>query len=460
MSLSTLLPELLFLIFSFLDDKDLPRLSQTCRHLYRATHPRLRKLADETTLLAISKAERTGIWTVPIGEVRSLDGFEDRFSGFRAEFTKTDIENKTSKDVQCHNFGFFIDAIVNGVKSGKTNVTNATLIISKLAIYNKNFQPLFCALKRHSYTRSISEFSITSLVTYLRPLEATHLFDVTKLTKLSLTFPQQLSSDKGVLDDITNLKDLFKGAHNLEELILNPSARFKGPKSVKDISQELEELKEEFRTLRRLHTFKLDIFLFHPSFFLPMPESVKTLSLGHIAQYTKSWWAEFAKYPFKNLEHLNFTLCETDHCFNISGLATHLCTEDPPFVVDTRSRILGDVEIRGLKRLTCQRMEKPYLPMDLIPCIMKRNPGLDEDVKQTLSIDYSRALVSTCKEELAEAMKCGMYDTETESEVGRRYLVNGPREDDLQRCAVEYLSKFLDHLKRQLEPGKPGHETI
>ncbi|KAF3280097.1 hypothetical protein TWF970_002856 [Orbilia oligospora] len=470
MSLSIMPTEVLLLVFDLLDFEDLVSLLPTCKHIRQVAFYSLSRIIDEKTVKTISEFQELhaeGGATVPIEDLEVLRSSEyDRSRGLHIEFTVVDGDNQKKTETSAYDISHFLDLINIAIKSGKMDILNAELYISKPVSEDVLFSKLFIALKHYSLTRSPLEFSITSLSSRMSPANMTRFFDTSKLTKLAIFFGKSYkdwwaywSPGGTISDEIKDFQELLKRTSNLEQLEILSSGPiglgFELTPSEDTIQHsELEGLGEAFSNLKKLHTMRLDTFLFSSSFFIPIPENVKTLTLAHVAHYPRQWWDGFAKHPFKNLESLKLSLCGTRECFEQGGLGTHLTPTWPSEGV--KGHILGDVEVRGLKDFYCDEAQIPYLPSDLIPCLLKRNPGLQEYSKRHSAKQYSAMLLQKCKEELMQAMACRMFELEVQSEMEKKFLENGPEEDDLKECALGYLSRFSSFLTNPPVVLSPG----
>ncbi|KAF3190166.1 hypothetical protein TWF788_008969 [Orbilia oligospora] len=479
MSLSIMPTEILLLVFELLDFEDLVSLLPTCKHIRQVAFYSLSKIIDDRMVKTISEfqeadAGRTA--TVPIEDLQVLRSSEyDTSRGLHIGFTVVDGDNQTTTKTSAYDISHFLDLINIAIRSGKMDILNAELYISEPVSKDGKFSKLFVALKHYSLTRSPLEFSITSLSGRMSPASMTRLFDTSKLTKLAIFFGKNYKDSwargsTSISDEIKDFQELLKRTSNLEQLEILSSGPiglgFELTPSEDTIQHsELEGLREAFSNLKKLHTMRLDTFLFSSSFFIPIPENVKTLLLAHVAHYPIQWWDEFAKYPFKNLESLKLNLCGTQECFEQGGLGTHLTPTWPS--EGTKGHMLGDVELRGLKDFYCDEAQILYLPLDLISCLLKRNPGLQEYLKRQSAKQYSAMLLQRCKEELMQAMACRMFELEVENEMEKRFMENGPEEDDLKDCALGYLSRFSSFLTNRpvvlppgpINPRKPESET-
>ncbi|KAK6521097.1 hypothetical protein TWF506_001331 [Arthrobotrys conoides] len=457
MSLSTMPPEILLSIFEPLDFEELVCLLPTCKHVRKVAFYCLSKVIDERTLKSIAEfqeAEFERPSTVPIEDLQVLRNSEyDNSRGLHIAFTVVDKENKKATETSLSDMGQFLDLVNIGIKSGKMDILNAELYISEPVATDRRFSKLFFALKNHSLARSPLEFSITSLSSRMSPANMIRLFDTDRLTKLAIFFGKNYWRDGAfpipVSKEIKDFQELLERVRNLEHLEILSSApvglgfQAAPPECILEDS-ELNGLREAFSNLKKLRTMKLDTFLFYSSFFVPVPENVKTLSLAHVPYYSRQWWDEFAKYPFKNLERLELRLCGDKECFEQGGAGTHLTPSWPS--EGTQGHTLGDVEVQGLKNFDCEEIQLPYLPSDLIPCLVKRNPGLQRYLRSRAAKQYSVILVQRCKEELMQAMACRMFELEVGDEMERRFMENGAQEDDLKTCALGYLSRFSNFL--------------
>ncbi|KAK6330708.1 hypothetical protein TWF718_002909 [Orbilia javanica] len=408
-SMLTIPPELHISIFAFLKIEDLSRLARTSKYFHRTAGHYLRRRIDYQTSDAILEfQEGSPHDTVPIERAPFIqdDFFDYRFA-FGLDFKLIDSNAKKDdgdggdggamQEMSVHKINSLLDVVKKSLNSQGIGVRDGQLYMSKPVIKNEEFRSLFRSLRDFSYSRPASEFSITALTGQFNPNQITRLFDTHKLTKLSISFKQvewnQMSDSRDpsikTQDDIFALRDLFRRSPNLEVLVLNPVMEIVDFRPLPENIPALEELTAAFLALKRLHTLDVRVYLFHPSYFIPVPEGVKTLSFYHVNLYSKAWWMEFSKFPFNNVENLEIFPSEEEfgYIFARDDYQTGLDrdgTERTPEEIEIKGYKLGDVEIRSLKRFKFEDTEKLFLPRDLIWCILRRNERLDGRVKQDL----------------------------------------------------------------------------
>ncbi|KAK6522311.1 hypothetical protein TWF281_002875 [Arthrobotrys megalospora] len=415
-SVLTIPPELHIAIFAFLEISDLSRLIQTCKYFHRTASHYLRRRIDGQTIQAISEFQggsgRKPPETVSVERAPFIqdDYFDYRFA-LGLDFTAVDAGNGVSTRRSIHDINVFLELVGMGARAEGMSIKDGALYMSKPVSKDQSFCALFRALRDFSYSRPASEFSITSLTGQLSATRTSQLFDTHKLTKLSLSFKQvdwhgreNPEPSPRTLDDIKSLTELFQKSPNLEVLVLNPVMEITEFQPLPENVPALEELTKSFLALKKVHTLDVRVYLFHPSYFIPVPEGVKVLSFYHVNLYSKAWWTQFSKFPFKNVEHLDVFPSEDEFGY-IFARDDYQTEFDRDGTARTAEEIamkgykLGDVEMRGLKTFKFADTDKLFLPRDLNWCILKRNEGLGEDVK--------RALIQKSGEQLDEAIEGG-----------------------------------------------------
>ncbi|KAK6527001.1 hypothetical protein TWF281_010197 [Arthrobotrys megalospora] len=463
-----LAPELVFQICSYLDKEDLPNLLPTCRYLHNAVSGYLRDEANRTTVNTLSEAVS-----------------RDNLLGI--EFTR---KAKSGKDVDTRiGLGVLIEALETLIKH-KTKVVTIAMKANAYSISSDGHRDLLLTLKAFSYTRPASEFAINSITAELPPDEIAKVFDVRKLTRLNLSFhvkpwSQIPKYDSGVLNiegaeyrnatieerqilranaykqyeepspeiiaDIASLNKLLVRAQSLEYLQLTPIMyHYKKFRPLETLPSELEELKETFIKLKRLRSFELDGFLFHISFFPPIPENVERLSLKNIQYYSKAWWMEFAKHKFTNLKELQLDYDPVFRQYSMYESDTSLLHRDgtlkTPDEVENGFK-LGNVEVQGLERFIHERTHNPLFnkhfcfPADLVSCIVRRNGGLGQKTKQSLANRHAEETIERCRERLEKVME-SCRDA-VKGELVSEFLEGNLQEDDLEKCLSFYVRYVL-----------------
>ncbi|KAK6342122.1 hypothetical protein TWF730_001600 [Orbilia blumenaviensis] len=403
-SMLTIPPELHISIFAFLGLGDLSRLVQTSKYFHRTAGHYLRRRIDLQTTDAIWKFQHgTPPETVPIERATFIqdDFFDYRFA-FGMDYFVMDegaAEGGEEVGMSVDKMNTFLDMILKGTgpEGRGVSIRGGELYLSKPVIEDNQFYSIFRALRDFSYSRPASEFSITSLTGQFNPNRVTRLFDTHKLTKLSISFQQvewnhraeKSDPSAQTLCDIIALKELFLRSPNLEILTLNPVMEIIDFRPLPENVMALDELTEAFMSLKKLHTLDVRVYLFHPSYFVPVPEAVRTLSFYHVNLYSKIWWMKFAKFPFKGVETMEVYPSEEEFGYIFARDDYQVTmdrdgTERTPEEIDAKGFRLGDVGVRGLKSFKFEETEKLFLPRDLTLCVLRRNEGLRADVKQAL----------------------------------------------------------------------------
>ncbi|RVD86385.1 uncharacterized protein DFL_004664 [Arthrobotrys flagrans] len=461
-----LAPELVIQICSYLDNKDLPNLLPTCRYLHHTVSGYLHDEANKTTLRVLSEAR-----------LNAFSGIE-----FRKQAKGGDADTGIGLNV-------LIEAIETLLKE-KSNSLTISFGVSSESIRPERNRNLLLTLKAFSYTRPASQFSINSLTANLRPDEVARIFDVRKLTKLNITFhvkpwnniPKYESGaldidsaeyrygtlkDRQVLrenayeryslpspeiiEDIVGLNKLLARAQSLEHLQIYPLMfHYKKFRPLGTLPPELEEFQNTFKNLKRLRSLELDGFLFHVSFFLPVPESLERLQLKNIQYYSKEWWLEFAKYKFTNLKELYLDYDAVFRQYSMYESDTHFLHRDgtlkTPDEVENGFK-LGNVEVGSLERFIYERTHNSLFnkhfcfPADLVSCILKRNHGLEPNIKRALANRRAEETVERCRERLERVMaECR---DAVKGELVNDFLEGGLQDDDLEKCLASYVRYVL-----------------
>ncbi|KAK6531422.1 hypothetical protein TWF281_008227 [Arthrobotrys megalospora] len=304
-----------------------------------------------------------------------------------------------------------------------------------------SYGKLLLAIKFYSCSCPADVFSIESIVAEIPPLLVTKYFDLQKLKKIKLTFriwwyksletgsiwmrmiaddPVFTSAncvwdpDKGMylspvrgepladaLDAIADLEELFKQALNLEDISLHVKVQNQTIQPLSTLSSPLKSLSDAMMGLKKLLSLHLETHILHPAFFLPVPASVKCLSLSNVEGYSKAWWKQFAKFPFQNVEELTLQYATENRLCN--GVDTDNMPREL-HEIENMGFELGDVEIQGLKLFKFHDTHRFYLPRDLIPCILRKNPGLEEQGKKSLAESYGKTTAMICKGRLEKVV--------------------------------------------------------
>ncbi|KAF3172609.1 hypothetical protein TWF788_009376 [Orbilia oligospora] len=456
-----LAPELVFQICSYLDNKDLPNLLPTCRYLHHAVSGYLHDETSKATLQTLLEAKSNNFYGIEFIR-KTQNGGDDTTIGL----------------------GVLVKAIEALLKE-KNKAVIISFKVNSESVKPEGHRDLLLALKAFSYTRPANQFAINPLTVNLDPLEVARIFDVRKLTRLNLTFHVNPWNkipkyDSGVLDvecteyrdgtieyrqslrekayeeynlpspeileDISGLNKLLTRTQNLEHLQLYPMVlHYKKFRPLEDLPSELEELGNTFKNLKRLRSLELDEFLFHVSFFLPVPENLERLQLKNTQYYSKAWWLQFARYKFTNLKELyidydpifrQYSMYESDTSFlHRDGT---LKTQDE---IDNGFK-LENVEVQSLERFIYERAHASLFnkhfcfPADLVPCVVRRNEGLESKIKRALVSRYAEEVVERCRERLERVI--GDCRDAIKGELVTDFLEGGFPDDGLEKCLSSY----------------------
>ncbi|KAK6502842.1 hypothetical protein TWF481_007884 [Arthrobotrys musiformis] len=239
-------------------------------------------------------------------------------------------------------------------------------------------------LKKYSESRSAQEFSILleSNVVYGLP----GLVDLSKVTKLTLGLVIQPMDEYPVAEGVDDLIAVLAECVNLTYFSWEGDSRSKRCK-ISKILDSLSQLQDVVTNLRRLTGLRIYRYLFHPSFFLVPPDSVRTLSLDCIV--SEEWWQSFASCPLPAVEVLSIN--HVPRCDSLDGLRGFGGNEFPKF--DTI--VLGDVAVRSLRKFSCDRTSS-NVPQNLMECMLKRNPRLDLQSRQQMKSQEAINLLKEC----------------------------------------------------------------
>ncbi|KAK6512302.1 hypothetical protein TWF481_001192 [Arthrobotrys musiformis] len=483
-----LAPELVIQICSYLDNKDLPNLLPTCKYLHNAVSGYLHDEASKTILQVLSDARSDVFSFAGIEFSRTSPGREEEGGG---DETKIEL-GRAGGSLMGSKPGFdvLIEALESLLREERKAVAISFRVDSQSLRPEYGNRNLLLSLKAFSHTRPASQFSINSLTADLQPDEVSRIFDVRKLTRLTISFPvrpwnripkydsgvldiesdeyrngtlsqrqalrekayeEYTSPDEGILDDISGLNKLLLRAGSLEYLQLNPlNLHYKKFRPLGSLPPILEEFKQTFKNLPRLRTLELDGFLFHVSFFVPVPDGLERLLLKNIQYYSKTWWIEFSKYKFGGLRELYIDYDPVFRQYSAYESDTALLHRDGS--LKTQDEIqngfkLDSVEVSTLEKFTYERTHSSLFgrhfcfPADLVPCIVKKNERLDPKTKRALANRHAEETVVRCRERLESVME-SCRDA-VKAELVGEFLEGRVEDDGLERCLASYVRYVL-----------------
>ncbi|KAK6499032.1 hypothetical protein TWF481_011601 [Arthrobotrys musiformis] len=311
-------------------------------------------------------------------------------------------------------------------------------------------------LKDYSRSRAPVFFTLHLTADFIGPtlhrdkfkINLSDILDLTKLTKLNLTLylrnrilstddqealwdsgeewednqpgnrsPQQKFADYDVIGDSDTgnireqaklLSGLLFSTPNLIDLCLATNSSRYEPVELYNFAKALKALQRTVLALRKLRVLELHGLIFHPCFFLHPPESVKVFRVesGGASNVSAAWWKKFAACPFTNVEEMTLN---TQHM----ALGNWTSSDDEEEQqTDIKFWIfgVGDVKIQGLRKFRAPLLETLQIthgPLDLLECILKKNPNLDEDSASRLGA--ACALDKAYKMDSTDLMDENMY---------------------------------------------------
>ncbi|KAF3192027.1 hypothetical protein TWF788_004218 [Orbilia oligospora] len=334
---------------------------------------------------------------------------------------------------------------LNGGVFSKTSVTRTSGLMGTLGdqLYRRSIEPRHVSLDISSPTLHRDKFKHN----------LSDIFDLTKLTKINLTLylrnrilssddqealwdsseewednqpgnrsPQQRFADYDVIGDSDTgnireqaklLSGLLFSTPNLVHLCLATNSSRYEPVELYNFAKALKALQRTVLALRKLRVIELHGLIFHPCFFLHPPESVRVFRIesGGTGNVSAAWWKKFAACPFTNVEEMTLN---TQHM----ALGNWTSSDDEEEQQnDIKFWIfgVGDVKMGNLRKFRAPLLETLQIshgPLDLLECVLKKNPQLDEDSVKRLSA--ACMLDKAYKMETADLMDENVYCDENQ----------------------------------------------
>ncbi|KAF3311674.1 hypothetical protein TWF173_008119 [Orbilia oligospora] len=241
-------------------------------------------------------------------------------------------------------------------------------------------------LKRYSRYRSSQEFSILLKSNVVHTLPK--FVELAKVTKLTLAVSVEPAlDDYSVANGIDDLVLVLKETVNVDYFAWD--GRVKGSKKYKisTIWDSLKKLQATVTDLRHLRHLKILRYLYHPSFFLAPPKSVRILSLYCIT--SEAWWRSFAVCPLSGVEELSINYATG--CDSSEGLKGFV----EPATTKLNDIMLVDVAARGLRKFSCNR-SLSSIPQNLGECILRNNRDLDLNSRKQIKRQNAVKLATEC----------------------------------------------------------------
>lgn len=309
-------------------------------------------------------------------------------------------------------------------------------------------------LKKYSETKAPEDFSVSLRTEIVRSLP--HLFDLEKITKyeVAVYYPQGSrkkcwsTEDGSTGGHISELGSLLTRMINLKHFSWDMKVRIHRRNKFKqsDFLTEFEELQAAFTNMQRLESLALLDYLFHPSFFLIPPSTVKKLEYG--GYLSRLWWRRFAEYPFPGVEDMHIRAMESSKLVQI------------PRFPNLDDLFLEDVAITRLKNFTlgiCQGTNS-YRPVDLGECILRKNTGLRQRVSTAIAKDQAHLLIN--RAQLRILQKIENYKPIIVNDYTSQFMEDGTKEDPTSSQLTQDYLRILIHGPEtgDLESWKDGGE--
>ncbi|KAF3248582.1 hypothetical protein TWF128_008301 [Orbilia oligospora] len=188
---------------------------------------------------------------------------------------------------------------------------------------------------------------------------------------------------------ILELKTLLGGMTNLKHFSWNMNFRtpHRDAFLIEKFTTEFDELQAVFTKMQYLESLALLDCLFHPSFFLIPPKTVKKLEYG--GNLSNIWWRRFAKYSFTGVEDLFIRAIEASEVCSMTAFLP------PDSFEDVNTLLLGEVAITGLKKCTLGLGGgwSSFRPLDLGECIIQKNKHLEHSILDATAENRAQMLV-------------------------------------------------------------------
>ncbi|KAK6343017.1 hypothetical protein TWF718_008395 [Orbilia javanica] len=378
-SIKTLAPEIIFSIVRYLSCAETLNLGLSCKGLYPMCYRAL-----WTSLSVVSAGSWNKTW--PGLQIRT--GLEWKICETIKEYWLKSPGLRYTKhfDVGRHIYDDKETAsiLMQLLEDGKLapSCINISFYIPDITV--ENHRPMHQRFKEYTESKTLKELKLR--IYSALGSSISELVDLTKITTLELAIPDHgyravlTNPDETVGRRIKEITSVIEKTINLRYFSWKGTTDRRSLISL--ISEDLEDLQMAFTNLRRLETLKIECYMFHPSFFLVPPETVKYLILNCLA--SPKWWKEFAACPLTNVRDLRIYPYET----SAREMGVFISPEQQQIRIPTLK--LEKVAVRNLKVFLhlCSKA-----PEDLGWCILKNNPGLRQARKIELANHEAKRLV-------------------------------------------------------------------
>ncbi|KAK6501360.1 hypothetical protein TWF481_009202 [Arthrobotrys musiformis] len=256
------------------------------------------------------------------------------------------------------------------------------------------------SLRKFTESKTIRDFSlivdattIRTFSTYFKPELITHFQlcvsfqEAYKWDRYSCTFTDRYGP---LTKNIVEFTGLIRGMVNIRRFVWKMVSCNIPKEPQYESLQELEGLQGVFMELKQLRELNIYGPVFHSSFFLVPPETVKKLLIGGIM--SAEWWMKFAKCPLEGVEELTLAKSQQDEQNGDEGRNLQ------------KPIVLGDVACRGLTKLLIEEEDNvvPHsghtsnrIPVDIGSCILNRNPGIGKPSSREIALKAANNLLAT-----------------------------------------------------------------
>ncbi|KAF3162076.1 hypothetical protein EYR41_007307 [Orbilia oligospora] len=443
-TLTTLSPELQYLILNHLDSEDLFNLLFVCKSIYQIVHGELGSTlgcvgrwasvqGDSGKCRCKDKNSYKRLWQINEISQESIP-FDLKW-----EYIKTIgvCSQSLQEKADC-------ELIANLIDTGRLRPRSCVLKFNRRSESMNIDDKLWKSLREYFDSKGSNQLSLLISIRDYNISSALHFIDghCDKVTNLNITLSfkggsEMFNNSPETL--ISHLTNILLTTPNLKHLELSFTDPDKGYRNwpIQSLSKPLSKLQAAFDSLKRLHSLRINGIFVHPSFFLKVPKSVRKLELRCMT--TPLWWLSFATYPFHNVEDLVLYNKPGEFRWRdkqserIHGL--DLDDSDWKFLLES-------VSISTLKRFSGRA---PLCgPIDILDCVLANNKGLKGKHK----------FIKDCRDEvLPDVESCAliMLDCLSESIMQYKKQYTWKYQQLNGRTDVQYAKEFSRQCLKSLE---------
>ncbi|KAK6343494.1 hypothetical protein TWF730_011084 [Orbilia blumenaviensis] len=446
------IPEIFYLVLEHLGYSDIFSLLITCKSFYPACYRELWSTLAFRGYIAsdlIEERRQIGSYTTRERLLKFLktdDAYQHGLKYMKVlGLGKSPFSSWTTDDQE------LIRVLNELLKSGKLAPRIVKVCLSSEDI-SRNRDPesvgVFPGLKEYCRERSLSEVTIHLQTEVVRSLYS--VFDLSKITKFSLLVNFQRwymgnrqdswqTDNEDSRGQIVELADILHEMFNLKYFSWDTDTHycFRNVFRLGECYMELEDLQAVVTNMKFLEVLVLSEFIFHPSFFLAPPASVKRLK--YKGSFSVVWWRRFATYPFPGVEDLEIGV---PNCRPYHRMSDFLEPEDHDKKVE--DLILGDVAISSLKRFETGRGSGApgHLPADLEECILRKNKALKRTLYEVVAKGRAQELIKTCRTKLE--LRLGYYKSPMLRRYTSRFIGSETEAEDLKELIGDSVQRLVE----------------